>query len=395
MPCRRLAAVTSLSFHDQCAPMRRVLPSGTGMLACLATTLAAPCAAQTVTRLEADATLLASDNPFLLDGDGNGAIATELNASQNTRWSLLPSTTLELSADAAYRRYWSKYGDFLTGGVDVGVTHRDSEYLSFDAGLSLARELPADALTESIDHAADPRTVRKRIVGRASVRWTPDPYTEVTGTGSWENLRYPGSSLLASTNARQLRVSASRRVNSVTSLGLEARATRTKLPGAGDLATDGVFVTAAHRLAPNLEADGQVGVEWSDYDLAGSNRARLSGSGNICYRPEFTELCFTISLQSEVSGLGGLQREFYAGTTASRRIGPRSELSATADYRKAELGTLGLQTSAMRVNMTYRHRLNQRIWLNTGVDYLSRKFLTAPRNDAVVLQIGITFGLER
>lgn len=354
-----------------------------------------PGTAQTVTQLETEARLLVSDNPFLLEGEDNAAAAFEFAARPEIQVPLSSMTNLDLSGEAAYRRYSNGYGDFVTGWADAAVTHRPNDFISWDNSLSFARELPIDALADSSDYSADTRALRERFQGRSTINWTPNDYTVVTGSGAWESLRYPDSDLLSSTEAYQFEVGVSRRVNPYTSLGLLARTTRTDLTGTGNLSADGVFATVSHRFAPNLEAEGQLGIEWTDYDLPQSGRARMSGGGNVCYRPELTSLCVSASLQSEVSGLGGLQREFYAGVTAERRISERENVSATAEYRRAEIGALDLETSTTRLNATYEHRLSPRLSAFTSADYLSRKYLNELRTEAIVVQIGLTFGLGR
>jgi hypothetical protein len=341
--------------------------------------------------LEAEATLLASDNPFLLPGDDHGALGAELRLSPEITWTLPPATTLEFSGSAAYRRYSRRYGDFLIGQALANAEHRKNEYLSFGARASFSRDLPVDALTESVDFSADSRAMRERLLGRAEVRWTPDSRTSVTGSGAWEELRYPGSQILSSTTAYQADLGVSRRVSPTTSLGLAGRMTETRSPGGGSGSARGLFGTITHRLGPYVDVDGQIGVEWTEFDLAESARARMSGGANLCYRPERSQLCVSASLQSEVSGLSGLQRELHVGVTARRQLGVHGELTGLAEYHRAEIETLGLQSEAMRLNMTYTHRAAEHVSVFGGVDYLARKFLSTSHTDAVMVRIGVTF----
>jgi hypothetical protein len=357
----------------------------------LAAFASAPGSAQTVSNVEAEAMLLASDNPFLLAGDDNGALGAEVRLSPEIKWTLPPATTIEFSGTAAYRRYSRRYGDFLIGEALASVEHRKNEYLSFGAAASVSRDLPVDALTESIDFSADSRTLRERLVGRANVRWSPSNRTTVTGGGSWEELRYPGSEILSSTTAYQGDLGVSRRVSPTTSLGLAGRITKTRMPGSGSGSASGLFATVAHRFGPYVEANAQLGIEWTDFELSEGTTARVSGGGDLCYRPALTQLCVNASLQSEVSGFAGLQRELHLGLTARRQLGALSELSALAEYHRADIDTLGLQSEAMRLNLTYSQRVAEHVSLFGGVDYLARKFLSTSRNDAVMVRIGVTF----
>src|SRR5690606_24707550 len=234
-------------------------------------------------------------------------------------------------------------------------------------------------------------SVRERLLGRIHGRWTPDSLTSITGSASWEELRYPGSAILSSTTAYQADLGASRRVSAMTSVGWIVRATRSKMSGAGSASATGVFATIAHRFGPHVDGDAELGVEWSDFSLGDGKRARVSGSGNLCYRPALTDLCVNASLQSEVSGFAGLQREFHVGLTGNQQLNALNDLSVAAEYQRSEIDTLGLQSEAMRLNTTYRHRLGERLSLIGSVDYLAREFLDTSRNDAVMVRIGVSF----
>jgi hypothetical protein len=367
------------------------------VLATLGMTLGAtPSAGQSPVRLEADAKLILSDNPFLLGGDDTESAAVEITARPEATWSLGPASSLDLSGVAAYRRYTRRYGDFLTGRADLEINHRDSEFLSLGGRVSYARDLPADALTESIDFSVDSRTIRESVSAHSSIEWNPSAHMQITGAAGWEKLRYPGSAWLSSISAYHLDLGASRRVSETTSLGAEASATFTDMAGSGNLSAKAIRATVAHRLGPIWQANAQLGVEWTGVDApGGEERGQLSGSGRLCYQPERLELCATTSLQSEVSGFAGLQREFHIGMMARRRLDERSSLSGSAAYRSAELGVAGNRTKALHLATAYERRLSEMLSLTGSVDYLNRTFLTGERNDAVILRIGIAVGRER
>lgn len=351
-----------------------------------------PGVAQTVTRLEGEARLFASDNPFVLPGGNNEAVAAEVIVRPEIRWTLAPATTAQVSGFAAYRHYSRRYGDFLTGRVEASAAHRENEFLSFDGALSVARELPADALAESIDFSIDPRSIRERTAARGSFDWSPSARTTITGTVGGEMLRYPGSTWLTSANAYNLDIAASRRISPTTAIGIRGRTTHTDIIDVTGLDAHAVYATVAHRIGPQMEGDANIGVEWSGYDQPGNNRARLSGNGRVCYRPDRLDLCVTTSRQSEVSGFGGLQREWHVGVTANHRVSSRGRIGLAGDYRRGELGLIDSRSSALRIGGTYRHRLSERRSLVAGLDYLSRQFMVGGRNDTIVAQIGIIFG---
>ena len=284
----------------------------------------------------------------------------------------------------------------MTGRADIEVSHRDSEYLSLGGRVSYARDLPADALTESIDFSVDSRTVRESVSAHSSIEWNPSARTQITGAASLERLRYPGSAWLSSISAYHMDLGASRRVSETTSLGVEGSATFTDMAGSGNLSAKAIRATVVHRLGPIWQADAELGVEWTGVDApGGEQRAQLSGSGRLCYQPERLEICATTSLQSEVSGFAGLQREFHIGMMARRRLDERSSLSVSAAYRSADLGVAENRTKALQLTTAYERRLSERFSLTGSVDYLNRTFLTGERNDAAIIRIGITFGRER
>lgn len=350
--------------------------------------------AQTMTRIEGEARVIASDNPFVLPGGDNGAIAGEVVVRPDVRWTLGPGTTARLNGALAFRQYSRRYGDFLTARAEAAVSHRDSEYLTVESNAVYSRDLPADALTEAIDFAIDSRSVRERLAWRGSLAWSPDARTTLTGAIGWERLRYPRSTWLAPANAWHLDVSGMRRISPRTWVGLRGSATRTDILGVARLDAHSVYATVTHRIGEVLDGNLDVGVEWSGYDRPGNSRARIAGRASLCYRPDPLDLCLTASRQSEVSGFGGLQQELAAGITVRRRVGTRGRINALAEYRRADLGLLDTSTSARRFGVGYRHRLTERLSLTGEVDHLARNFMLTGRNQAVVARLSLTFGRE-
>lgn len=357
------------------------------------TLLASPCAAQSRLRLDSDARLILSDNPFLLSGTRRGTAAVEVVARPELNLPLAPTTALDLSAVVAHRQYLRRYGNYLTGRAEAVASHRDSEYLSFDTRVSYARELPADALTDSIDFSVDSRSLRESVSTRSSLSWNPNARTQVTAAGGWERSRYPDSALLSSTEALRFDLGMSRRISATTALGVQANATISEGAGSDDLNAKSLRATIAQRIGTYWQANAQLGLEWTN--AGSSDRPLPSGSGNFCYTPASFQACLSASLQSEVSGFGGLQREYYIGATANWRLSERSSVSATASYRAAQSGTLDGNANAMRLSGSYERRLTRALALTGSLDYLARKTLTGERHGAMVFQIGITFRGER
>ncbi|MEZ0496457.1 hypothetical protein [Sphingomonas sp. IW22] len=382
-----------MSSHDRIyRPVGARLPR-TAVLAGVAVGFAIPVGAQTMTRLDGHARVIASDNPFLLDGGDTHAVAMEVAARPDLRWQPGPSTFAQLRGEVAYRRYLRRYGDFLTGDAEASLRHRASDFISADASLTYARELPIDGLTESSDFAVDPTTVRQRISGRGAVTWTPNSRDRLVGAVGFERLRYSRAGPLAGTNARNLDVEATRRITERTRIGVSVMAARTRIAGTGNLAADGIRAVIEHQFSPHLNARGRLGFEWTRYDIGSSSaRGRLSGNANICYRPERVEGCFTASVQNEVSGIGGLQRERFVGATFRYRLDEWSSLTALADRRSSDLAAplVPIRTRAERVGIGYERRVGPRLMLTGNADYQRRQFAMGGTNGAFVILLGIS-----
>lgn len=361
--------------------------------------VATPAGAQTVTRIEADAALIASDDPFLLGGDDTEALALQVAVRPELELQAGPATFVELRGEAAYRRYLRRYGDFVTGHADAEVRHRASDFLSADARLSFARELPIDALTDSIDFAVDPTNVRQRLSGRTTATLTVSARDRMTLGAGFDRIRYQQPSPLSSTRSWHVDAEWTRRFTERFGAGLMATVTNTNIAGIGDLSGIGVRSVVEYRFSSTLEARGQLGVEWTRYQITdGQRRARLSGSGNICYRPQRIEACVTASLQNEVSGIGGLQRETFVGGTFRYRLNESSSVTALGEYRAADLTgpvIASARTNATRFGAGYERRISQRLMLTGNVDYLRRSYLSGNRADGFAVRIGVTFTGDR
>lgn len=351
-----------------------------------------PCAAQSIIRLDSDAKLILSDNPFLISGDRRAAAAVEVAAHPEILWSLAPATSLEASATIAHRQYLRRYGGFFNGRAQLRASHRDSEYLSFDTRVAYTRELPADGLTDNAGFTIDAVTRRESYSARASLNWNPDARTSVAASGGWERLGYPDSDLLATTRALSGEIRISRRMSEATSVGLQADATGTSSSAGPSLQAKAFRATLEQRLAAHLTANGHLGLEWSDTGTAGnSERARLVGNGSLCYRPALTEACLSASLQSEISGFGGLQRQLFFGASVRHQLSARSSLVALAGYRSADASLGTGEITALRVSGSYERRLTPVLSIIGATGYLRRQSLSGERNEALVVQVGVTF----
>ncbi|MGF7149078.1 hypothetical protein FHS96_002720 [Sphingomonas zeicaulis] len=383
----------SLSFRDR-PPVSRLL---FGAIAAPAAIFAPKCLAQTEVRLEADANVLYSDNPFLSTEKNTDTAAAEIVARPEVEVQLGPGTTIEVGGRAGFRQYSRRYGNFVTGRGDATFRHRDSEYLTLMTNIGYSRELAADVLTDSIDAAVDTRQIREAYGARTSVEYNPNARWQFVTDGGWQKTRYPGSTLLQATNAYDVGLTASRRVSELMTVGLRGEFTSSRIANGGKTEAKSIGVTVARRLNANWRADATAGIEWASLGgLPGipnnnqNDRSRFSGSVNLCYDPRRMTLCLTGAIRSEVSGLGGLQRETAVGATLAVPTSTRGRVTASADYRRAQLPGFG-DTDVLRGSAAYEHRVTETLSVRAGADYLQRTRADGDRVGAVVLQIGVTY----
>lgn len=374
----------------------RLIPIGTG-LAALASFHAPECLAQPQVGLEIDAVVFGSDNPFLLPGDNWGSGAIDVAARPYLDWDLDPATRLELTGQAAFRQYFRLYGNFVTGFADAQLRHRHNEFLTVTAEANYSRDLMTDVLTDTIDTAFDTRGIRESVDARAAVAWSTNATTTITADGGWQHLSYPNSRILESTDAWDIGVGVRKQVSARTGLGAETRYTSSQ-PADGEESSVAEFnLTADHRFSEKWRGDIRAGAEWSNTgSLFGddSNRVRFNGGINLCYEPEFTTACLNSSLGSEVSGLGGLQREFAMGANLRTRVSEHGTVTAGAEMRRTDITGTSASARVLRGDAGYEHRLSRTLYLTTGASYLERRVAGRTLNSFIV-QLGISIRGER
>lgn len=375
----------------------RLIPIGTG-LAALASLHATECMAKPEVGVDFDAVVFGSDNPFLIPGDDRGSGAIDVAARPYVDWDLDPRTNFEFNGELGFRQYFKHYGNYFTGFADAQVTHRHNEFLTVGAQANYSRDLIADILTDSIDMAFDTRGIRESVDARASVAWSPNATMTITGDGGYQHLRYPGSRILQTTDAFDIGAAASKQLSTRTAVGVQARFTSSQPEVGEDSTVTALNATASHRFSEVWRGDVRAGVEWSSTDtlFAGeqNDRARFNGGINLCYEPEFTTACLTSSIGSEVSGLGGLQREFAVGANLRTRVSERGTLTADAAMRRTDVSGTDISARVLRAQAGYEHRLNRTLYLTTGAAYLERRIADANVGTFIV-QFGISIRGER
>lgn len=337
--------------------------------------LAAPqCLARPRVELAVDQSIFLSDNPFLLPGGKTDAAAVEIAVRPQLDWQLGPATTLEVDAAARMRQYLRRYGDFVTGRVDAVLRHRDSEYLSVRGAVGYSRELPIDALTESLDAALDTRSIRETMSARFYADWSPNAVTTVNGAFGAMRTHFSGSTILDTTRSYDVSLGIARRLSTRATIGVQGQVVRTEGEGLGPRTAKTLQLTATRRLSNAWRLDARAGVEWTGSERlsegGGRDRPRFAGSGTLCRETTRLDLCLTGSMRSEVSALTGLRRELTLGADAEMRLTERGTLFLSGNYQKASGGVAPL--NLFRVSAAYERRLSERFSLRGGVNYLRR-----------------------
>ena len=366
-----------------------------GLLAVvLALCVATKSEAQSAVTLDFDANVLLSENPFVTTEKERLTGAVELVARPRVDLQLDPKTNLEFAGQLGFRQYSRRYGNFVTGRSDLRLRHRRNEFLTIRGQASYARELVSDALADTIDFAVDTRSIRESVDARTAVEWSPDAITTIIGDGGWQRLRYPDSALLSTTKAYDFGVAASRRMDEKLTLGVEAHRTLSHVLNREDTSVTSLNATAVRRFSAHWYGGTRLGVEWSKINdpigLTRQTRSRFNGDVHLCYEPSRTTACLRSAIGSEVSGLGGIQREFSVGTDISHRISEFGTLIADADLRRARLPGDDRAARVFASSVRYEHRIRRNLYLTPSVAYLQRNRRVGEKADAIIFQIGLS-----
>lgn len=375
----------------------RLISIGT-VVAALGPLYATECVAKPEVGLEIDAIAFASDNPFLLPGNGHGSGGIDVAARPYLDWDLDHATRLEFTGQVAFRQYFQHYGNFFTGFADALVRHRHNEFLTVTGQANYSRDLMTDVLTDSIDTAFDTRGIRESVDTHVAVAWSPNSTTTVTTDGGWQHLYYPDSRLLGTTNAFDMGVGVRKQVSVRTGVGIQTRFTSSQPVEGEDSSAMGLGVTADHRFSEKWRGNVRLGVEWSHsnafFDPEDDDSWRFAGGFELCYEQQFTTACLNSSVGNAVSGLGGLQREFAVGGNIRTRISEHGTVTGEASMRTTNIEGTSASPRVMRADVGYEHRLNRTLYLTTGAAYQERRFGRANLG-AFVVQVGISIRGER
>lgn len=366
----------------------------------VALVMAAPALAQPVPRLEVDLRVLASDNPFLLPGDGREAVLAEVTARSGLIFATPTGSSLDIEAVIASRQYSRRYGNFLIGHVGATGIHRDSEFLSVTASARFSRDAAVDLLTSSVEAATDPTSIRTGYVANAALTWRPDAYTQVVPEVRAERYDYERSALLGNTRAIAASLAYRRRTGPGTTLGARAGIVFSDTARLSDTSTQFLYATFDWRPGSGWRATGELGVERNDdrteallgLEVAQAARTLVSGRAQLCRDVPGSVICATGALNSEVSGLGGLQRRAVASASANLQLAERTTVRVEAEYQRTVMqGTLFPEFDAIRVVGIATRTLTRTLRLAGTLQYLQRRLVAGERVGALFAGFQLTY----
>ncbi len=359
--------------------------------------------AQDGPRLEVEPAVLVSDNPFLLDGGDRAAAAAEVTLRPSMRWSLPPGGEAVVSGVVFARQYSRAYGNFLAGRLDGEARNRENEYLSWSAALSASRDQAIDILTTTIDAVVDPRSFRTSLGSRVSVVWNPNARTSITPTIGAVRSTFTGNAPLADTRSIDVGVALARRMDERTSLGGRAAAIFSQSGSLGSLSVQTLTATIDHRLESEWRLTADVGLERSGVGTivvggvatSPDNRVRLNGEVQFCRDRTRDTFCLSGALRSEVSGLGGLQRQLLLRGTARTQASARDTIQGSVEYRKSTMwDAVAGDVDAVRAQVALDRRLRRSLFLRPSLEYLARQLLTGRRIGAGYAQLSLLYRWE-
>lgn len=354
----------------------------------LAATLAgtgSPAMSQTEINLTLDAQALASSNPFLMPGPDRGAVLMQISASPEVRLTSDTGSTLDLNGTVTQKWFSQHYGHFLVGKFDAAGKYRRNEYLTVEADGGFSRDLAVDVLTSSIDAVIDPQSIRTDYDGALRVRWTPDARTEIVPEVRYETSDYSHSTLLRDTRTFKADVSASRRISPSTQVGIRVEALFNKAAGSLAENSQAIYATIRQDISPHWQLDAEIGAERTENRIgpvqdpalnASSTPTRLSGRAQLCRKVPNGLACLAGVIDSEISGLGGLQRTMTGSATVTQKLSERTSVNGVVEYRHSETQRGAFPgLDSLRATLKLDRRIGRHFTLSGTGQYLRRQLV--------------------
>ena len=375
---------------------------------------AAPALGQTEPKLAVDMSVFASPDPFLLSNDNGGAVMFEVSAAPSVTITNSRGSTLVARGTIRRRDYSRLYGHYMLGDARVEGRYRDSEYLNIGMLGGFERGLVIDVLTSSPDGAIDPGAIRNAWFGALDAEWRPNAFELITPEVRFDRSLYSGSDLLVDGSTLSMSVAYSRRTGQRTSWGLRVRDTVNRATGMATVNNAAIYATYNRRLGERMRLLVELGAARTSgqIDITDGGATRrpgrilLAGRADLCREggewPGGITGCLSTTLDSEVSGLGGMRRNAVASATMSLPVAQKFVLRGTADYRRtSQIGgsratgppvspSVGT-TDGVRGVVALDWRLRTNLTLTGTAQYLRRQVVTGERIGAAFFGIQLSY----
>jgi hypothetical protein len=194
----------------------------------------------------------------------------------------------------------------------------------------------------------------------------------------------------------------SRRIDPRTSIGLRARDTMNDVTGMAGMNSAALFATLNRGLGPRARLLVELGVEragrqieWLEQEkIRRPGRILLAGRVDLCREPaersQALSGCLSATLNSEVSGFGGLRRDGAISISLVKPLGEKFALRAVSEYRRSTLmggsltvpilqGRNDTNTDAIRNVVMLDWKIRPKITLTGSIQYLRRQLINGQR----------------
>ena len=360
-----------------------IFRKGVCLVAATVSVVGSPAMSQTETMITLDAQTMASSNPFLIEGPNRGAILTQFSASPEFKLTGDTGSSIDLSGTVSEKWFSQHYGNYVVGKFDALGRYRHNEYLTLEADGSFSHDLSVDMLTSSVDAVIDPESLRTDYDGTLRLHWTPDAHTEIVPEVGYEATNYSNSTLLRDTRALKTSLAVTHRISPYTQIGVRAEAMFNKAVGQLAQNSQAVYATIKQDISEHWQLTAEVGAQRTeqragplqDPSASGSSSpTRLSGRAELCRKAEHGLACLSGLIDSEISGLGGLQRTMTGTATVTQDLSQRSSVNGTLEYRHSEAQHGAFPAlDSLRASLRLDRKLGRNFTLSGTAQYLRRQ----------------------
>jgi hypothetical protein len=357
-------------------------------------------------------------NPFLGAFDDTAAASIRFQLAPTLSRST-ERNTFRITGRAEHIEYLGNYDSLQNFGADLAASHRASERLEIDAGLTfqsniLATNLANPFFADDLDPGAPlpPTGNDITVLGQgqrrtqygadAGLTYTLSERDQLRWSLTGRADRFDGDRLVESNFlAQQLQYS--RQLDEGFSIGALVDASLIDFVGAagGSARTITPQLQVRAALSPRLEATGSVGLaitrlEFGDLE---DTTSALAGNLSLCNRSERVSLCINGSRQVLPAAIGGALLQTTAGVSYSLRVSERDTLQISGNYATASQPVTDVigpnDFESINGFARYERQLDERLRLFVSAGYLNTSGNRPVDATNIQALVGITFDLGR